>query len=93
MDAHLMLIEAQMHLECMNEVFLEMEGGMLGEERQHTAYHDLLSRLWPTARRTGLPREAGPGSHVHQGRAPRAGARRRIRAMGLWPKGLPVPDD
>ena len=25
MDANRMLIEAQMHLECMNEVFLEME--------------------------------------------------------------------
>ena len=45
MDADRMLIEAQMHLECMNEVFLEMEGGMLGEERQHTAYHELLARL------------------------------------------------
>lgn len=45
MDAHLMLIEAQMHLECMNEVFLEMEGGILDEERQKTAYHELLARL------------------------------------------------
>ena len=37
MDADKLLIEAQMHLECMNEVFLEMEGGMLEKERQRTA--------------------------------------------------------
>lgn len=49
MDANHMLIEAQMHLECMNEVFLEMEGGMLGEERQKTAYHELLARLWASS--------------------------------------------
>lgn len=46
MDAGRMLIEAQMHLEYMNEVFLEMEGGMLEKERQRTAYHELLARLW-----------------------------------------------
>lgn len=46
MDANHMLIEAQMHLESMNEVFLEMEGGMLEKERQRTAYHELLARLW-----------------------------------------------
>ena len=46
MNANHMLIEAQMHLECMNEVFMEIEGGILGEERQKTAYHELLARLW-----------------------------------------------
>ncbi len=45
MDANRMLIDAQLHLECMNEAFLEMEGGMLGEERQKAAYHELLARL------------------------------------------------
>lgn len=46
MDAAKLLIEAQMHLECMNEAFLEMERGDMGEERQRVVYAELLARLW-----------------------------------------------
>lgn len=41
-----MLIEAQMHLECMNEAFLEMERGDMDDERQRVVYAELIARLW-----------------------------------------------
>ena len=68
MDAHLMLIEAQMHLECMNEVFLEMEGGILEEERQKTAYHELLSRLWASIHLIQSVRMGKPDEGLEQAR-------------------------
>lgn len=68
MDAHLMLIEAQMHLECMNEVFLEMEGGMLEEERQRTAYHELLARLWASIHLIQSVRMGRPDEGLEQAR-------------------------
>ena len=46
MQAAEMLIEAQMHLECMNEAFLEMERGGIDEERQRVVYAELIARLW-----------------------------------------------
>ncbi len=68
MDAHLMLIEAQMHLECMNEVFLEMEGGMMETERQQTAYHELLARLWASIHLIQSVRMGRPDEGLHQAR-------------------------
>ena len=68
MDANRMLIEAQMHLECMNEVFLEMEGGMLGEERQKTAYHELLARLWASIHLIQSVRMGRPDEGLEQAR-------------------------
>lgn len=68
MDAHLMLIEAQMHLECMNEVFLEMEVGMLDEERQKTAYHELLARLWASIHLIQSVRMGRPDEGLEQAR-------------------------
>ena len=66
MDAGRMLIEAQMHLECMNEAFFEMERGDMQEERQKVVYSELIARLWASIhlvqsvrlgrRMTGLPR-------------------------------------
>lgn len=46
MDADKLLIEAQMHLECMNEAFLEMERGDMDDERQRVVYAELIARLW-----------------------------------------------
>ena len=46
MDADKLLIEAQMHLECMNEAFLEMERGDIDDERQRVVYAELIARLW-----------------------------------------------
>jgi hypothetical protein len=46
MNADQMLIEAQMHLECMNEAFLEIERGEADEDRQRVVYAELLARLW-----------------------------------------------
>lgn len=68
MDANRMLIEAQMHLECMNEVFLEMEGGMLGEERQKAAYHELLARLWASIHLIQSVRMGRPDEGLEQAR-------------------------
>ena len=68
MDADRMLIEAQMHLECMSEVFLEMEGGMLGEERQKTAYHELLARLWASIHLIQSVRMGRPDEGLEQAR-------------------------
>lgn len=68
MDANRMLIEAQMHLECMNEVFLEMEGGMLGEERQKVAYHELLARLWASIHLIQSVRMGRPDEGLEQAR-------------------------
>ena len=68
MDAHLMLIEAQMHLECMNEVFLEMEGGMMETERQQTSYHELLARLWASIHLIQSVRMGKPDEGLEQAR-------------------------
>lgn len=68
MDANHMLIEAQMHLECMNEVFLEMEGGMLEKARQHTAYHELLARLWASIHLVQSVRMGRPDEGLEQAR-------------------------
>ena len=68
MNADHMLIEAQMHLECMNEVFLEMEGGVLGEERQKTAYHELLARLWASIHLIQSVRMGRPDEGLEQAR-------------------------
>lgn len=46
MEAGRMLIEAQMHLECMDEAFFEMERGDMPEERQKVVYSELIARLW-----------------------------------------------
>ena len=68
MDADKLLIEAQMHLECMNEVFLEMEGGILDKERQKTAYHELLSRLWASIHLIQSVRMGRPDEGLEQAR-------------------------
>lgn len=68
MDADKLLIEAQMHLECMNEVFLEMEGGILDNERQKTAYHELLSRLWASIHLIQSVRMGRPDEGLEQAR-------------------------
>lgn len=68
MDANHMLIEAQMHLESMNEVFMEMEGGMLGEARQKTAYHELLARLWASIHLIQSVRMGRPDEGLEQAR-------------------------
>ena len=68
MDANHMLIEAQMHLECMNEVFMEIEGGILGEERQKTAYHELLARLWASIHLIQSVRMGKPDEGLDQAR-------------------------
>ena len=47
MDANALLIEAQMHLECMNEGFCEMRvGEPPNKERQRVIEDELYSRLW-----------------------------------------------
>lgn len=52
MDANHMLIEAQMHLESMNEAFLDMAPameqlkGMDGFEGLATAWHEVNARVW-----------------------------------------------
>ena len=68
MDADKLLIEAQMHLECMNEAFLEMEGGILDKERQKTAYHELLSRLWASIHLIQSVRMGRPDEGLEQAR-------------------------
>ena len=68
MDADKLLIEAQMHLECMNEALLEMEGGILDKERQKTAYHELLSRLWASIHLIQSVRMGRPDEGLEQAR-------------------------
>ena len=68
MDAGKLLIEAQMHLECMNEALLEMEGGILDKERQKTAYHELLSRLWASIHLIQSVRMGRPDEGLEQAR-------------------------
>lgn len=52
MDAAHMLIEAQMHLECMNEAFVDMAPaleqltGMDGQEAIKTAWAEVNARVW-----------------------------------------------
>lgn len=52
MDANHMLIEAQMHLESMNEAFLDMAPAMTqivgadGQEALTTAWAEVNARLW-----------------------------------------------
>lgn len=52
MNADSMLIEAQMHLECMNEAFIDLAPameqltGMDGAEAVTTAWHEINARVW-----------------------------------------------
>ena len=68
MDANRMLIEAQMHLECMNEVFLEMERGDMDDERQRVVYAELIARLWASIHLVQSVRMGRPDEGLHQAR-------------------------
>lgn len=52
MNSDSMLIEAQMHLECMNEAFIDLAPameqlqGMDGMEALKTAWHEINARVW-----------------------------------------------
>ena len=46
MDADKLLIEAQMHLECMNEALLEIEFAKPSKERKRVINAELSARLW-----------------------------------------------
>ena len=41
-----MLHEAQMHLECINEAFCEMDRHTPDEARQKIVWHELNARVW-----------------------------------------------
>ena len=46
----------------------KMEGGMLGEERQKTAYHELLARLWASIHLIQSVRMGKPDEGLEQAR-------------------------
>ena len=68
MDADKLLIEAQMHLECMNEAFLEMERGDMDDERQRVVYAELIARLWASIHLIQSVRMGRPDEGLEQAR-------------------------